>query len=289
MPIDPERLLRRPFPQVVQRYGPRDCILYALGLGVGADPTDPAQLAFVYEDGLRVLPTMASILAYPGLWIREPDTGIDWEQAFHAEQGVDFLRPLPVAGEIVAQTRITGVVDKGADRGALIYSARTGLDRASGEPLFEVRHTTFARRDGGCGDAGVPGPRTVRLPERAPDHVVSWPTLPQQALLYRLNGDPNPHNADPRAARAAGLERPILHGLCTFGMAGLALLLTCCGGAPERLAAMDVRLSAPVYPGETLVIEIWGLADDDALAFRCSVAERDITVLDNGLARLRPA
>jgi len=285
MAIDFDTLMNRDFPTVEQRWGPRDAMLYALGVGLGADPLDRGQLRFVYEEGLRVLPTMAAILAYPGLWIREPDTGLDWEHALHSEQGVEFLRPLPVEGAVTAKTRVTGIVDKGPGRGALIYTERTGVDMATGEALFRVFHTTFARRDGGFGGPDGPVRAPHPVPERAPDMVCDLPTFPQQALLYRLNGDPNPHNADPDAAAAAGFPRPILHGLCTYGVAGHAVLRTCCGYDPARLAALHVRLSAPVFPGETIRTELW--RDGGTVAFRSTALERGAVVLNNGRADLR--
>ena len=287
MPIDYDALLARRFPQLQHRYGPRDVILYALGVGVGFDPVDPAQLDFVYEKDLRVLPTMASILAAPGLWAREPDTGLDWEKVVHAEQALEVLAPLPLEATVVARTRVTGIVDKGPGRGALIYTERTGVDESSGRALFKVEHTAFARADGGFGgpERGARPPHT--LPQRDPDAICDLPTIPQQALLYRLNGDPNPHNADPRAAAASGFPRPILHGLCTYGIAGHALLRTCCGYDPSRLRSFAVRLTAPMYPGETVRTELW--VDGDIVSLRASVLERGVKVLDNGRAQLLPA
>ena len=141
MAIDYDRLMAREFPVETHSYTARDVMLYALTLGLGADPLDERQLRFVYEAELQALPTMAAILAYPGLWIREPDTGLDWEHALHSEQGVQFLKPLPVQGAVRAQTRVTGIVDKGPGRGALIYTEREGVDVATGEALFRVTHT----------------------------------------------------------------------------------------------------------------------------------------------------
>ena len=286
MPIDYDSLLARRFPELEHSYGPKDVMLYALGVGLGFDPLDTAQLSFVYEKDLRVLPTMASILCAPGLWAREPDTGLDWEKVVHAEQALEVLAPLPLQATLVARTRVTGIVDKGPGRGALIYTERTGVDKASGRALFKVQHTAFARADGGFG-----GPeRTARvahtLPSRVPDAVCDLPTIPQQSLLYRLNGDPNPHNADPKAAAASGFPRPILHGLCTYGIAGHALLRTCCDYEPARLRRFDVRLTAPLYPGETVRTELW--QDGDVISLRASVLERGIKVLDNGRAELLP-
>lgn len=287
MPIDYDALLARRFPQLEHGYAPRDVMLYALGVGLGFDPLDEAQLGFVYEKGLRALPTMASILAAPGLWAREPDTGLDWEKVVHAEQALEVLAPLPLEATVVARTRVTGIVDKGQGRGALIYTERTGIDKSSGRALFRVQHTAFARADGGFGGPERSARAPHMLPQRDPDAICDLPTVPQQALLYRLNGDPNPHNADPSAAAASGFPRPILHGLCTYGIAGHALLRTCCGYDPARLRSFNVRLTAPVYPGETVRTELW--VDGDVVSLRASVPERGVKVLDNGRAQLLPA
>jgi acyl dehydratase len=287
MPIDHDALMARRFPEVEHSYGAKDVILYALGVGLGFDPTDEAQIPFVHEQGLQVLPTMATVIAWPGLWIREPDTGLDWERVLHGEQGLELHAPLPTEGTVIARTRVTGIVDKGPGRGALVYTERTGVERASGRALFTARHTAFARGDGGFG-----GPRRGArvphaLPQRDPDVVCDLPTVPQQALLYRLNGDPNPHNALPRAARDAGFDRPILHGLCTYGIAGHAVLRTVCGYDPMRLRSLDVRLTAPVYPGESVRTELW--VDGDVVSLRAISVERGVKVLDNGRAGVTPA
>lgn len=289
MAIDYERLMNRKFPVVRHRYTHRDVLLYALGIGLGFDPMDERQLPFVVEEKLRVFPTMAGILAYPGLWIREPDTGLDWEHALHSEQGMEFLKPLPLEAEIEAQTRVVGISDKGDGRGALIYTERTGIDTKTKDVYFTVHHTTFARGDGGYGGPSDPARAPHPIPDRAPDIVLDLPTMPQQALLYRLNGDPNPHNADPAAAKAAGFPQPILHGLCTYGIVGHAVLRACCDYDPNGLKALDVRLAAPLYPGETVRTQIWRTAGDKTVAFRAIAAERETVVLNNGRAVLRNA
>ncbi|MBT6093999.1 MAG: 3-alpha,7-alpha,12-alpha-trihydroxy-5-beta-cholest-24-enoyl-CoA hydratase [Rhodospirillaceae bacterium] len=286
MTIDFQALMAREFPVIDHHYTERDTMFYALSVGLGFEPTDERQLPFVYEDGLQTFPTMAAIMAYPGLWIREPDTGIDWEHGLHSEQGMEFLKSVPPAGHIRAQTRVSGIVDKGEGRGALIYTERTGIDVATGEELFRVFHTTFARKDGGFGGPDGPVRKPHPVPEREPDAVCDLPTLEQQALYYRLNGDPNPHNADPKSAAAAGFPRPILHGLCSYGFAGHAIVRACCDYNPTALKALHVRLSAPVFPGETLRTEIWREENGTTLAFRMKALERDVVVLNNGRAEL---
>ena len=285
MTLDPHKLLQREFPSIEHRYSERDTILYALGVGVGMDPLERDALRFVFERELRVLPSMAAVLASPGFWVREPDTGIDWVRVLHGEQDMEFHRPLPCAGTVRAQTRVTAVVDKGPGKGALIVSERAGHDAATGERLFTVRQTTFALADGGCGNAGrVTAAAAPALPERAPDATCDLRTLPQAALIYRLSGDTNPLHADPDVAAAAGFPRPILHGLCTLGVAGHAILKTLCGYDPARLRSLRVRFTAPVFPGETLRTELW--RDAGGVSFRARVLERDALVLDHGRATL---
>ena len=284
MSIDYDRLLAREFPVEEHRYTRKETLLYALGVGLGADPMDTGQLRFVYEKDLRALPTMAAVLASPGFWAREPDTGIDWVRVLHGEQEMDFHKPLPAEGTVRAQTRITGIVDKGASKGALIYTQREGVDADSGERLFSVVQTTFARGDGGFGGPAGPVRQSHPVPETAPQACCDLPTLPQAALIYRLSGDYNPLHADPDVAAQAGFRQPILHGLCTLGVAGHALLKTCCDYDPERLKSLRVRFTAPVYPGETLRTEIW--RDGALISFRARALERDVVVLSNGRAEV---
>ena len=286
MAIDYETLKNWPFAPIEHAYTARDSILYALGLGFGADPMDRRQLDFVYEEGLKALPTMAVVLAYPGFWLKDPATGVDWKKVLHGEQGLKVHEPLPAAGTVVGTTRIDALIDKGAGKGALLYSTREVRDKASGKLLAEVASCGFLRGDGGFGGPTGTTPKPHAIPERAPDLSTDLRTLPQAALIYRLSGDFNPLHADPEVARAAGFERPILHGLCTYGVAGHALLKLVCDYDPARLKRMDVRFSAPVYPGETIRTEVWR-EGDGRFAFRCMVPERKALVLNNGYAELR--
>jgi acyl dehydratase len=287
MAIDYERLLAWPVPEVRHTYGVRDSQLYALAVGLGADPVDARQLPFVYEKDPQALPTQAVVLGYPGFWMKDPGTGIDWVRLVHAEQGLTLHRPLPASGEVIGRTRVVGINDKGPGKGALVYSRRTLHDAASDDLIATLDISTFCRGDGGCGGSDAPPMTLVPTPERAPDAVCELPTLPQQALLYRLCGDLNPLHADPEVARAAGFERPILHGLCTFAVAGHALLRTLCDYDPKRLTSMQVRFSAPVYPGETLRTETW--REGNQIAFRTRAVERDVVVLSHGRAEITTA
>ena len=284
MAIDYDKLKNWDFGEIEQTYTTKDSILYALGLGLGADPMDERQLRFVYEDGMAALPTMSVVLGYPGFWLKDPETGVDWVKVLHGEQGIIVHKPLPAEGTVVGKTRVTEIIDKGEGRGALILSERDVVDKASGDLLATLTSTTFARGDGGFGGPEGPSPKPHALPERDADEVCDLPTLPQAALIYRLSGDFNPLHADPKVAIAAGFERPILHGLCTLGVAGHALLKTVCGYDPARFKSMALRFSAPVYPGETIRTEIW--RDDGVISFRSSVVERDVVVLNNGRAEV---
>jgi acyl dehydratase len=285
MAIDYQRLKNWPFPEVEHKYAAKDTILYALGLGLGADPMDRDQLPFVYEEGLKALPTMAVVLGLPGQWAQNPETGISWKLVLHGEQGLVLHRPLPPAGRVVARTVIEEIIDKGKDKGALVYSRRDIRDKETGALLASLTSTSFLRGDGGFGGPAGPTKAPHPLPERAPDLTAEITTLPQAALIYRLSGDYNPLHADPEIAKMAGFPRPILHGLCTFGVAGHALLKTLCGYDPARFKSMQVRFSSPVFPGETVRTEIWR-EGQTRFGFRCRIVERDVVAINNGVAEI---
>ena len=282
--MDIDALNNWKFDDIEHSYTERDTMLYALGLGFGEDPNDSKELAYVYEDGLVAAPSMAVILGYPGFWPKDPKTGIDWKKVLHGEQWLEVFKPLPVAGTVVGRTSIDQISDKGEGKGAVMYLSRDIINAATGETLARVKMSTFCRGDGGFGGENLPGPVPAVLPERAPDHVCDLTTLPRQALIYRLSGDYNPLHADPEMARSVGFDRPILHGLATYGLACRAVLKTICDYDASRLKGLDVRFSAPVYPGETVRFEIW--QDGKEVRFRASVPERDGLVLNNGAARL---
>ena len=289
--IDYHALKARRFPELAASYSARDTMLYALGVGYGSDPTDERQLAFVYEKALCAAPTLAVVLAYPGFWVKEPDTGIDWVRVLHGEQSLELHRPLAPSGKVTGRTRVKALVDKGRDKGALLVHERK-LYGEAGELLATVESTSFCRGDGGFSERPGNGPRggdpapppPPATPDAPPDVACDLPTAPQAALVYRLSGDFNPLHAEPAVARAAGFARPILHGLATYGVAGHAILRSCCDYDPARLRSLAVRFSAPVYPGETIRTEIW--RKGDALQFRARALERDIVVLSHGRARL---
>lgn len=291
MTINYQNLKARVFPEVRQTYSARDSMLYALSLGLGIDPLDERALPFVYEGspgGLRVLPTMAAVLGYPGFWAKEADCGIDWVRLVHGEQGLIVHQPLPAAATLVGKNRITHLIDKGDGKGAIVVVERRLVDTS--DVLYAtLRQVIFCRGDGGFStlSGGQPSdPPLEPLPatpdDRAPDLIDDQPIRPEAALLYRLLADDNPLHADPAVARAAGFERPILHGLATYGLAARALIRQCAGDDPTRLRTLEVRFAAPVFPGETLRTEIW--RDGSYLQFRARVLERDRIVLSHGRA-----
>lgn len=263
-------------------YTDRETMLYALGVGFGRDPLNADELPFVYENGLRTLPTQATVLGRDnGLLAR---TGINYLMIVHGEQRLTMHRPLPAAADVVSDERVAGAFDKGKDKGALVVTERTMRLHGTGEALCTLSSTLFARGDGGFGGPKDGAPEPHRLPERAPDLVHDCDTRPDQALLYALSGDRNPLHRDPNVARQAGFPRPILHGLCTYGTACRAIVSTICKYDPTRIIGFDVRFSAPVYPGETIATEMW--IDGNLVSFRSKAKERDVVVINNGKCTL---
>jgi len=282
MALDPQKILNWKFPDIEHAYTEKDTILYALGLGCGADGPHSDDFTFVYEKGLVALPTMAVVLASPGNWLGSKESTVDYTKVLHGEQYLTLHRPLPPAGTVVGRGRIVDLLDKGKDKGAVLYAERTILDKASGEPVATLTSAAMLRGDGGFGGKPGPQPEPHKLPDGPPTRHVDIKTHPNSALIYRLSGDRNPLHADPKAAAAGGFKTPILHGLCTYGVAGRAIVKACCDNDPGRLKSLQVRFSAPVFPGETIRTEMW--PDGARVSFRARVVERDVVVLNNGLA-----
>ncbi|MBU2089485.1 MAG: MaoC family dehydratase N-terminal domain-containing protein [Alphaproteobacteria bacterium] len=281
MAINPDTLLNFPIPEVRQILTRRDSVFYALSIGLGHDPMDERQLDFVdHHRTLQAMPSMAVVLGHPGFWLGNPATGVDAVRIVHGEQGIEIHKPLPVEGEIIGTTRVTGLVDKGEGKGALLYSEKE-VRGADGTLYATTRSTTFLRGDGGFGGPSGPVKTPHPTPETAPDLVVDLPTRPEQALYYRLNGDDNPLHANPAVAIKAGFPRPILHGLCTLGVVTHALVRALAGYDSSALKSLDLRFSSPVFPGETIRTEIWRDG-----AFRARVLERDVVVVTNGHAKI---
>jgi acyl dehydratase len=256
----------------------RETMLYALGIGMGSDPLDMDELPFVYENNLKAVPTLATVVA----WGAGPlgKTGINYLMVVHGEQSVTFHKPMPTEAQIIADSRIAGAYDKGPGKGAVIYTETVIKDAKSGEPIATLLGSTFARGDGGFGGPSDGAPTPHEVPSRAPDRSIDIPTRPDQALIYRLSGDRNPLHSDPSIATAAGFPRPILHGLCTYGITCRAVLQTYADYDPAKIKSHAVRFSSPVYPGETITVDMW--KDGDTISFEARVKARDVTVIKNG-------
>jgi acyl dehydratase len=284
MTIVYDKLMALDIAPAEQIYDAKDCMLYALGVGLGHDPMNEDELAFVYEKDLKVLPIMATVLAHSGSLARNPDSGINWVMVVNGEQGFALERPLSGEGVLIGRTKIVEVIDKGAGKGALLLTERKITDKATGAPIGTVTQTIFCRGDGGFGGPPRQSPQPHPIPTRAPDAVCDFGTRPEMALIYRLSGDYNPLHAEPAAAKAAGFDRPILHGLGTFGVSGHALLKTVCGYDPARLKSFSCRFSAPVFPGETIRTEMW--RDGPIVSFRARVVGRDVIAINHGRAEV---
>ncbi len=281
MRIDPEALLAHAFGETRQHYTGRDAILYALGVGLGRDPVDPTDLAFLDERTLSVLPTFAITLASPGMWLRDPRFGIDFSRLVHVAQDATFHATLPAEGEIVGTASVASLTDRGPDRGAELVVERHISEAASGRAFCSLRQTLLLRGDGGYG--GVPPVRSSAIaPDHAPDHITQVTLSPRAALIYRLSGDWNPLHLDPRAAAAAGFERPIMHGLGVYGTVAAAVCRTL-GRSPLALRRLACRFSGIVMPGDALDLRIWDLGN--GYAFDATVNGR--RALDQGLLELR--
>lgn len=283
MPIDVANVLGAELPPGESSWGPDDVILYHLGLGAGVPPTDPGELEYCYEQKLKVLPsfgvvpvfgTLMSILSVPGMQVNPM-------MILHGEQDLEIHKPIPSVAVVSHTARVTDIFDrvKGA---SVVVEARTR--DASGEPLFTNRFSTYIRGEGGFG--GERGPRPGNLPpEREPDHVIESPTSPQQALLYRLSGDKNPLHADPSFAAMGGFDRPILHGLCTFGIACKAVVDHALDGDVTQVARYQARFSGVIFPGETIVTSMW--REGEQVLLRAVSKERESPALTNAAITIR--
>jgi acyl dehydratase len=269
---------------VTDMWTPRETVLYNLGIGFGgAAIENPALLPFVIEESPRAFPTMATVMARDTGWFGDPTLGIDFPNMLQGEQWIEMLGAIPAEGRFTATDRIDAIWDKGPGRSAVIATSR---DIADGDGALFARCGSLVviRGSGGFGGSSEGAPVPAALPERAADGSVAMPTHPEQALWYRLSGDLNPLHSDPATARAAGFPRPILMGLCSFGIAGRALVAALGDGDAARLQRLGARFSNIVFPGETIRIDYW-LEGKGEIAFR-GVVEGRGTVLDGGMARL---
>lgn len=260
-------------------YTDTESILYALSVGMGRNPVDPKELPYVYEQGesFKTLPTLATILV-PEMF--PVGLGWDYSQILHSEQRMQVYRPLPPAADLLINKRVVDAFDRGPKLGALILMEAEGRLASDDTVLFTLGCTIIARGDGGFGGPKGKGIPPHRPPHREPDLSCDIETRPDQALLYRLTGDRNPLHADPARATEVGFERPILHGLCTFGIACRAVLKTICDYDYTLIREFDARFSAPVMPGDTITTEMW--QDGNVVSFTCIVKDRDAVVLRNG-------
>jgi acyl dehydratase len=263
-------------------YTERDTMLYALGIGFGRDPMNLAELPFVYENGLRAIPTLSTVIAWGSSVMGK--TGINYLMVVHGEQRLTIHRPLPTSADIVSDERVLGAFDKGKDKGALLVTEKVIRLKGTGEKLCTLVNTTFARGDGGFGGPKEGAPEPHAIPDRKADLVHEADTRPDQAFLYALSGDRNPLHRDPNVAKMAGFPRPILHGLCTYGTACRSIISTICTYDAAKITGFDVRFSAPVFPGETISTEMW--VDGSIVSFRSKVKERDLVVINNGKCTL---
>lgn len=277
MPLDPDYLMSYPIPPVTQTYTEKDCAFYALSIGVGQNPLDCPALKFVGGAGsVTAFPSMPLVLGHPGFWLGQSNTGVDAERLVHGEESFQILGPIGRSGTVTGTTRVTGLVDKGEGRGALLYSEKVLTDEA-GKVIARTQRTTFLRGDGGFGKSTRAAKSAPKIPYQEPDILLTAQTRPEQALYYRWNGDENLLHVDPNTAKSAGFNRPILHGLCTYGIAARLIVASIYDNDPAALCYMSGRFTAPVYPGDCLRILIWKSGH-----FRVLRNNDNCIVLDNG-------
>ncbi|HEV7733896.1 MAG TPA: MaoC/PaaZ C-terminal domain-containing protein [Candidatus Binatia bacterium] len=275
MPIDLSAIGKK-LGSVTHTYSERDVILYALGVGCGTD-----DLPFTYERELKVLPTFAVIPSFPAMLNLGGAMQVNPAMVLHGEQSIEVPAPIPTEATVVTTPMIEAVYDK--VKGAVIVVRTESVD-SKGKVLFTSRSSIFVRGEGGFGgDRGPSGASNVP-PDRAPDKSISYKTLPNQALIYRLSGDMNPLHADPQFAAMGGFDKPILHGLCTYGHAGRAVLAAYCDNDPSRLKSFAVRFSGVVFPGETITTDMW--QSEPGKVIVTARTERGENVLTSALAEV---
>jgi len=277
MPVDPSKALGAALGGGEYSYTKNDVILYHLGVGAGVPATDPNELEYCYEKNLKVLPSFGVIPTFGSMASMGSVPGLEFNFAMllHGEQDLEIHQPIPPEATIKNTGKVAEIWDKG--KAAPIVLQVDSTDEA-GNPLFTNRFSLFLRGEGGFG--GESGPKAGnKPPDREPDGVVEKKLMPQQALLYRLSGDTNPLHADPEFAKMGGFDTPILHGLCTYGFTGRALLHAICGGDSARFKSMQGRFSKPVYPGDDLTVSMW--VDGSTCTFQTKNQAGDV-VLDQG-------
>lgn len=291
MPIDPAAAVGAEMKGVDWSWDPDKLILYALGvgIGVGVDQTDKKKvLQYTYENGLKPLPTYGVIPMFSSLGglMTAPGMKFNPMMLLHGEQYTEILcDKFPLKATVETSGKITGVYDKG--KGALVVAEMTSKDKNTGEALFLNRMGAFIRGEGGFGgDAKAPEPGN-EPPSRDPDAVIEYPTMTHQAILYRLSGDKNPLHIDPMMAKMGKFDKPILHGLCTFGNVGRAAIEAFADNDPSKFKSIQLRFASPVYPGETIVVKMWKESDTEIIC-EAFVKERDmLQVISNAKVTFR--
>lgn len=287
MTLDPNSIGRRTETRLVE-WSDRETLLYALGVGCGVD-----NLAFATEntEGVeqQVLPTFA-VIACPAWGAVEMIGSFDMSKLLHGSQRIRLHSPLPAEGKLNVVSEVADIQDKGEGKNAIVVFKSTGVDPDTGDTVAESELTAVIREAGGFGGVKGSSAAPPTPPEREPDHLLTATTTPSQALIYRLSGDRNPLHSDPAFAARAGFPRPILHGLCSFGIAGRALIASLCAGDASKLVGMSARFSAPVLPGESLTTSVWRLSSDNAVFLTDAISESGVArrVLDGGIAECLP-
>ncbi|WFU62664.1 MaoC/PaaZ C-terminal domain-containing protein [Bradyrhizobium brasilense] len=286
MPINYPSVLNLRTNGVPYSWSAREVMLYALGVGMGSDPLNEEELQFVNEASatprpLKVVPTFASVCVWgarPGL------IDLNRVMVVDGERDITFHQPMPISANVTADARVRGIYDKGKEKGAIIQNEVVVRD-GDGNKIVTIVSSTFARGDGGFGGPSEGMPEPHQVPRRAPDKSLDIPTRPDQALIYRLSGDQNPLHSDPEFARRAGFPRPILHGMCTYGLTCRAVLQSYADYDPSTFRRHRARFSAPVFPGEIVTVNLW--KDGNSISFEAYVRERGLTVVKNGHTLLR--
>ena len=281
MPINYDEIMSMTSENVEISYSDKDSILYSLGVGLGNDPMNMAELKYVYENSQVALPSMATNFQYHSPLLLKAN--INFILVVHGEQKLSFSNPLPVSGDFISNAKVIGCYDKGAGKGAIIDVETTINLKKDNTEICKLVSTTFARGDGGFGGPESPKSEIFKI-EGDPDFVHEIKTKPDQALIFRLSGDYNPLHSDPNFAKTAGFEKPILHGMCTYGIACRSLVEIVCEGDAKRLKKFDCRFSSPVYPGETIVTEMW--KNGSIVYYQSKVKERDKIVIKNGVSEI---
>jgi len=281
MPINYDEIMSLKSENIEISYTDKDSILYGLGVGLGNDPMDIDELKYVYENGQIALPSMATNFQYHSSLLMSAK--LNFVMVVHGEQKLSIVNPIPVSGDFLADMKVLNCFDKGASKGAIIDVETTVKLKSDGTEICKLISTTFARGDGGFDGPESP-PQEIFEPEGSPDIVDEITTKPDQALIFRLSGDYNPLHSDPNFAKAAGFPKPILHGLCTYGVACRSIVKTACDNDVKKLKSFNCRFSSPVFPGETIVTEMWKNGND--VNFQSKVKERDKIILKNGVSEI---